>query len=98
MRRGKVWHGNKNLFIDIIYPDFAREVRESGLGEGTFLQLIVDGTNVLNHPKFGGETANTNNGQTPTFQPGIGYTGFGTLPVSSNGDPRFILIGLKPFF
>lgn len=64
--------------------------------EKMFAQFRMEAYNGANHPHFGG--ANTSVGTQTAFTPQTSWTGFGTLPTSSNEAQRVILASLKILF
>lgn len=67
-----------------------------GLTHDTYFQLRAEAINGANHPNFGG--ASTDITKLTTFTPATSWTGFGTLPTSSNTNPRQIFISGKFVF
>ena len=63
---------------------------------GMFAQFRMEAVNGANHPTWGGP--NLNNGALTTFSPTTSWTGFGTLPTSSNRVPRSIIASLRIIF
>jgi hypothetical protein len=53
-------------------------------------------SNCANSHRWG--QANTNLSAIPTFTPGVGWTGFGTLGTSNQGSPRGLFFSLKLLF
>lgn len=64
--------------------------------EGTFLRFRAEAVNVANHPNFGGPNLNYN--VPPSFTPGVGWVGFGTLPLGSNVANRQLIVSVKFIF
>jgi hypothetical protein len=64
--------------------------------EGMFIQVRMEAVNGANHPNFGApnETLTTK----PTFTPGVGWVGFGTLPQSQSNPPRALIASAKLVF
>jgi hypothetical protein len=64
--------------------------------EGMFVQLRMEAINALNSPTFNGpaEAIATK----PSFTPGIGWVGFGTLPLTQANPPRAVIASLKIIF
>lgn len=67
-----------------------------GLPRDNYFQLRIEAINGANHPNFGG--ANTDVTKPATFSPTTSWTGFGTLPTSSNTNPRQMFISGKFVF
>jgi hypothetical protein len=53
-------------------------------------------SNCANSHRWG--QANTSLSAIPTFTPGVGWTGFGTLGTSNQGSPRGLFFSLKLLF
>jgi hypothetical protein len=64
--------------------------------EGMFVQFRMEAINALNSPTFNGpaETIATK----PSFTPGLGWVGFGTLPLTQAKPPRAVIASLKILF
>ncbi len=67
-----------------------------GLPRDRYFQLRIEAINGANHPNFGG--ANTDITKPATFSPTTSWTGFGTLPTSSNTNPRQMFLSGKFVF
>jgi hypothetical protein len=66
--------------------------------EGMYLEAIVDGDHLTNHPYFSNQTANTTISEPPTNEPQIGWTGLGTYTQTPAGDPQAFIIALRWVF
>ena len=64
--------------------------------EGMFAQFRMEALNGANHPTWG--APNLNLGALTQFSPTTSWTGFGTLPTTSDRVPRSIIVSLRILF
>ena len=79
-----------------IFWNFGAHKRFALPREGMFLQFRAEAVNAANHPTFNGPSLANNT--PPSFTPGTGWVGFGTLPSSQNNAPRAIILSAKVIF
>ncbi|MGH9470485.1 MAG: carboxypeptidase regulatory-like domain-containing protein [Terriglobia bacterium] len=76
--------------------DFGLQKRFALPRERMFLQFRGEATNASNSPQFGGPDNDV--AHVPSFAPGVGETGFGTLPTGQEGNARSVTVSLKLIF